>query len=521
MAAPNQPYPGGSRLEFEKYCETLRQQSGIAPDSGLAAVRIVDGISIVVPDSLNLISPYVLREQEDWFEDETGFVRRIARPGMSMIDVGASYGVYTLLLATRLASQGHIWAFEPSSFTASCLAKSIACNRLSNVTVVTAALSNRSGTARLSLNENSEMNSLTSASDGQSEEVRTKTLDECRTEFGWSGIDFVKIDAEGEESNILRGGENFFRDESPLVMFEIRVVESWNMGLISEFAALGYNPYRLVPGLDLLVPYEAAEPLDAYQLNLFCCKPDRGRTLESAGFLITAQNKQLDVGKLNLPQWRERFSELPFARKLWSSHEAKILERPDTGNENYLRALELYFFSRSTERAMPERYSALRHAAILLEAAPGAGDRGRAQLSTQARILGELGERAREVKILGDIIAGLPKTPDDMVLDVPFLPVCRRFEQIGTWNFVIDWFVAAVMEQLESRSYYSSYYSGVSSLKRLELIRKLGFQSAEMERRRQLVCMRFLNQPGPVPSPLLAAGSEQDRNPEYWQGQAG
>ena len=57
------------------------------------------------------------------------------------------------------------------------------------------------------------------------------------------------------------------------------------------------------------------------------------------------------------------------------------------------------------------------------------------------------------------------------------------------------------------------------TLDRLEALKATGFQRAPMERRRQLVLMRFRNQPGPVQSPLLAVRSEHNRNPEYWLGQ--
>ena len=39
-------------------------------------VRLVDGAEIVVPNSVGQITPYVLTEQQDWFEDEIRFVRR-------------------------------------------------------------------------------------------------------------------------------------------------------------------------------------------------------------------------------------------------------------------------------------------------------------------------------------------------------------------------------------------------------------------------------------------------------------
>ncbi len=57
---------------------------------------IADRVRVVVPDSFGLITPYVLFEQQDWFEDEISFVRRVLQPGEQAIDIGANYGVYTL-----------------------------------------------------------------------------------------------------------------------------------------------------------------------------------------------------------------------------------------------------------------------------------------------------------------------------------------------------------------------------------------------------------------------------------------
>jgi hypothetical protein len=49
-------------------------------------LEMAGGVLVVVPDSLNLLTPYVLFEQRDWFEDEIGFIRRT----------------------------GAVWAFEPA-----------------------------------------------------------------------------------------------------------------------------------------------------------------------------------------------------------------------------------------------------------------------------------------------------------------------------------------------------------------------------------------------------------------------
>src|SRR5687768_16651957 len=98
-------------------------------------LTMVDGVRVVVPDLLDLITPYVLREQEDWFEDELRFLRRLLQPGDAVIDIGASYGVYALSMARAVGPSGSVLAFEPSSATARLLEESVATNGYAHVTV--------------------------------------------------------------------------------------------------------------------------------------------------------------------------------------------------------------------------------------------------------------------------------------------------------------------------------------------------------------------------------------------------
>jgi predicted methyltransferase len=99
----------------------------------ITTLNLVDDVQIIVPDSLNLITTYVLREQGDWFEDEIKFLRHLLQPGQRVIDIGANYGVYTLSMAKLVGPTGCVWAFEPASSTARLLAKSIAANDFSHV----------------------------------------------------------------------------------------------------------------------------------------------------------------------------------------------------------------------------------------------------------------------------------------------------------------------------------------------------------------------------------------------------
>src|SRR5690348_15226757 len=123
-------------------------------------LEMVDGVRIIVPDSLDLITCYVLREQQDWFEDEIKFLRKLLQPGQKVIDIGANVGVYSLSMARTVGPTGRVWSFEPASSTAALLAQSIVANEFSHVVLDQCALSSASGTLRLSLNDSSDENEL-------------------------------------------------------------------------------------------------------------------------------------------------------------------------------------------------------------------------------------------------------------------------------------------------------------------------------------------------------------------------
>src|ERR1700692_1469226 len=156
-------------------------------------LTLVDGVRIVVTDSLDLITPYVLREQQDFFEDELPFVRQLLQPGQNIIDIGANYGVYTLPMAQKVGASGHVWAFEPSSSTAQFLAQGIAANGFGHVTLEQKAVSSAMGSAPPALPAHSELRSIVhgAAPPDGSEKVSLVTLDDGVDRYRWVDIDFI------------------------------------------------------------------------------------------------------------------------------------------------------------------------------------------------------------------------------------------------------------------------------------------------------------------------------------------
>jgi len=466
-------YDTASILEFETTDDTL-----IAP--------IADGLKVCTPPSLRLMTPYALIEQGDWFEDEIKFVRRWLRPGMQVVDIGANYGCYTLSMAKRISGGGKVWAVEPAASTADYLARSIRLNDLDNVELVRAALSDHAGEANLCIEDNAELNALSHTQDDakKTETVRLLTLNHMMDRFGEQGIDFVKLDAEGEEIRILDGGEAFFSRHSPLVMFELKHGDIVNEGLIARFDAYGYSTYMLIPGLDVLAPFDPESGVDPYRLNLFCCKDDRAASLAKEGLLILQEQPITDA----LPEgdaWKQYLQDKAYAKDLlpiWKQMPDE--QRNIPGEQQYLRILNA--FARAHEAGDAAlRYRHLSAAFIelinLMEAYSSPP-----RLLTLARIAADLGQRAAAVNLLNQVVEHIDQQRT-FLPEEPFLATSEHASGIPTGGHLANWVLAQSLSERERLHAFSSYFTGVKVMPFLQIIRQLQYPDPEMYRRLHLV----------------------------------
>jgi FkbM family methyltransferase len=123
--------------------------------------------------------------------------------GMNACDLGANAGFYTLALSRLVGAEGHVWAFEPWSENVVNLRRHIALNRLANVDVFEAAVTDRAGTASFLPGKNCSIGRVTH--DEGAAQVSTVTLDSLVASGTIAPPDVVKMDVEGAESDVLEG----------------------------------------------------------------------------------------------------------------------------------------------------------------------------------------------------------------------------------------------------------------------------------------------------------------------------
>lgn len=151
-------------------------------------------------------------------------LRQIVRPGDTVIEVGASVGIFTVLLARWLAPNGRIFAFEPAPMAKAALGDHLNLNHVEGiVTVIPDALSDSAGQARFYVEGTSGQNTLSATHsrlpNAECISVAVNTLDAfCQAKDVKPNL--IKIDVEGFEFHVLRGGLRSLLADAPFVVVE-------------------------------------------------------------------------------------------------------------------------------------------------------------------------------------------------------------------------------------------------------------------------------------------------------------
>ncbi|MBD1934843.1 MULTISPECIES: FkbM family methyltransferase [Cyanophyceae] len=250
------------------------QWTKLEADSLLTYVPFENNIILAVEPSLRSIVTSVLIAEGDWFEQEMEFWRNWIKPGMTVIDVGANVGVYTFSAALKVGSEGCVLAVEPFSGCVRCLQETCKINELSWVKVCAGAASDRNGTARLSLQAASELNELVAIdAEGSTqpdafEEVDCFSLDSLIERENVNQVNFLKIDAEGHEMQVLEGSSRILNEFAPAILYENIAGNKGSNLAVAEFLTFrGYQLFRYQPYLQQLIPVNSAEDLQG-RLNI-------------------------------------------------------------------------------------------------------------------------------------------------------------------------------------------------------------------------------------------------------------
>ena len=246
-------------------------------------------VTIALPYLINLVMPAGYPSSRTillgHYEKETmkQFVD-LVKTGMTVVDVGANIGYYTLMASRLTGDRGRVYAFEADSDAFASLQRNLTENNCQNLVPVCEAVSNEEGTALFCCPEPERAYIVTEPSAEIAQKVvPTTSLDQFFARQNWPAVDVIKMDIEGEEQAALQGMKELSRRNPSL-----KLIVEFNMGaikrsgtnpvtVISTLRELGFTTARIIErglysfSLDSQsLPKELIQPNAMY--NLLCSK---------------------------------------------------------------------------------------------------------------------------------------------------------------------------------------------------------------------------------------------------------
>ena len=258
-------------------------------------------ISCELPSGLSLrvnlfddgVSAGILRGA--WEPAETNFILSVVQPGDSVIDIGAHLGWFTVNLAQALGPDGHVFAFEPRSDIFEQLERSVRDNGFAErCTLHKAALGAEAGERRVGWFPAEKNDGHTffvpgdaaSSADMKSESVRVARLDDVGIE---RRIRLIKLDVEGGEVDVLRGGAGLIGRDLPIIVSEAfpkwlrRSGKTDIHTFLHALDAFGYRAHYLTDdgiGAEIHFPVTDLESEYALYSIVFLADADRAALLD-------------------------------------------------------------------------------------------------------------------------------------------------------------------------------------------------------------------------------------------------
>ncbi|HET6402104.1 MAG TPA: FkbM family methyltransferase [Candidatus Kapabacteria bacterium] len=214
---------------------------------------------------------------------ESKLVREHLKPGMTVYNIGANLGYYSLLASECIGAGGKVFAFEPESRNLELLRKTIVENGCYNVEICSMAVSQETGAAMLSISEaNSGDHRLTAIANREQVKVEVTSIDTFIAQ-GHAPPDTIIMDVQGSELDVLRGAESLLQSNTPLILF----TEFWPGGLnerhpngaravLDILERAGFQFHQIDERKKRLIPITGGELIRKFhgdmEVNLLCTR---------------------------------------------------------------------------------------------------------------------------------------------------------------------------------------------------------------------------------------------------------
>jgi FkbM family methyltransferase len=216
--------------------------------------------------SFRFIPTYYRYFPKDYEQSNFRFFAQHLKEGMTCIDIGAHFGLMSILFAKYFGCT--VYSFEPTPFTINILKKHIEFNNVQDkIEIIPKAVSSKEGVCTFYINDiqGANSNSLIDYNQGTQHRTPYKVqLTSIDNFLAGKKIDFIKIDAEGEELEVLKGGIQTIKKYRPKMLLALHP------------PAIAVRGQTLKQIWDLLLDYNYSVASESHNLNekTFCSNND-------------------------------------------------------------------------------------------------------------------------------------------------------------------------------------------------------------------------------------------------------
>ena len=180
-----------------------------------------------------------------WEPEVVDMIKEEVTTGMTVLDLGAQSGFYSLLLSKFVGPTGSVIAFEPLPANYRILDENLHLNRITNVTVEHAAVTDHSGEISFDFPVNAPwlIAGPVLESDNQGTfTVPSVSIDDFMAQRRIP-VHFIKMDVEGAEVMVLKGSKRTLEEFHPILAIELHsdAPESPSLAIPVRLRELGYQ----------------------------------------------------------------------------------------------------------------------------------------------------------------------------------------------------------------------------------------------------------------------------------------